>query len=247
MALGLSYDWDREINTTDPAYYRWTQWIFRQLFDRGLAYQEEKPVWWCEALGTTLANEEVVDGLSDIGQHPCVRRPLRQWVLKITEYADELLAGLDSVEWPRSTKEMQRNWIGKSEGAEIDFAIVDHDELSLRVFTTRPDTLFGATYMVLAPEHPLVDGVTTKEQREDISAYVAAAAKKSELERGGTPEGQDRRFYRRVRHQSRHGQAHPDLGGGLCARKLWHRGHHGRSRSGRAGLGICRSLRAPHR
>ena len=182
-ALGLSYDWEREINTTDPAYYRWTQWIFKQLFDRGLAYQEDKPVWWCEALGTTLANEEVVDGLSDIGSHPCVRRPLRQWVLKITEYADELLAGLDDVDWPRSTKEMQRNWIGRSEGAEIDFPIVDHTDATIRVFTTRPDTLFGATYMVLAPEHPLVTQITSSEQSGVVQDYVELAAQKSDRER----------------------------------------------------------------
>ena len=182
-ALGLSYDWQREINTTDPAYYRWTQWIFKQLFDRGLAYQEDKPVWWCEALGTTLANEEVVDGLSDIGNHPCVRRPLRQWVLKITEYADALLAGLDDVDWPRSTKEMQRNWIGRSEGAEIDFGVNDHPNAHIKVFTTRPDTLFGATYMVLAPEHPLVRQITTAEQSEAVENYVALAAQKSDRER----------------------------------------------------------------
>src|SRR6516164_7224195 len=163
--LGFSYDWEREVNTTDPAYYKWTQWIFKQLFERGLAYQEELPVWWCPELGTTLANEEVIDGKSEVGGFPCVRRPLRQWVLKITEYADELLAGLDALDWPDSTKEMQRNWIGRSEGAEIDFAVDGHRALALRVFTTRPDTLFGATYMVVAPEHELVDRLTTDAQR----------------------------------------------------------------------------------
>ena len=181
-SLGLSYDWSREVNTTDPAYYRWTQWIFKQLFERGLAYQEEKPVWWCEELGTTLANEEVVDGKSEVGGYPCVRRPLRQWVLKITAYADQLLQGLDDVEWPTSTKEMQRNWIGRSEGAEVDFPIDGH-EISLRVFTTRPDTLFGATYMVLAPEHELVDQITLADQQATVAAYQAQAAGKSELER----------------------------------------------------------------
>ena len=181
-ALGFSYDWDREINTTDPRYYRWTQWIFKQLFERGLAYQEEKPVWWCPELGTTLANEEVVDGKSEIGGFPCVRRPLRQWVLKITAYADALLAGLDELDWPASTKEMQRNWIGRSEGAEIDFPVAGRAR-KIRVFTTRPDTLFGATYMVLAPEHELVEAVTTDERRAAVEAYHAQAAGKSELER----------------------------------------------------------------
>jgi leucyl-tRNA synthetase len=182
-ALGFSYDWSREVNTTDPAYYKWTQWIFKTLFERGLAYQEELPVWWCPELGTTLANEEVIDGKSEIGGFDCVRRPLRQWVLKITEYADELLKGLDDLDWPSSTKEMQRNWIGRSEGAEIDFAVDGHGDVKLRVFTTRPDTLFGATYMVLAPEHELVPKLTTKEHRAAVDAYRDAAARKSELER----------------------------------------------------------------
>jgi len=181
-ALGFSYDWSREINTTDPAYYRWTQWIFKQLFDRGLAYQDEKPVWWCPELGTTLANEEVIDGKSEVGGFACERRPLRQWVLKITEYADRLLEGLDDLDWPDSTKEMQRNWIGRSEGAEVDF-VIDGSDRRIRVFTTRPDTLFGATYMVLAPEHELVDEVTTTGQRAAVQTYQAQAATKSELER----------------------------------------------------------------
>ncbi|HEY5665819.1 MAG TPA: leucine--tRNA ligase [Gammaproteobacteria bacterium] len=181
-ALGFSYDWSREVNTTDPTYYRWTQWIFKQLFDRGLAYQDEKPVWWCPELGTTLANEEVIDGKSEVGGFPCERRPLRQWVLKITEYADRLLEGLDDLDWPTSTKEMQRNWIGRSEGAELDFR-VDGSPASIRVFTTRPDTLFGATYMVLAPEHPLVHEITSGEQRAAVENYQAQAITKSELER----------------------------------------------------------------
>ncbi|MGE4659149.1 MAG: leucine--tRNA ligase [Gammaproteobacteria bacterium] len=183
-SLGFSYDWDREVNTTDPGYYKWTQWIFKQLFKRGLAYQEEMPVWWCEELGTTLANEEVIDGRSEVGGFPCKRRPLRQWVLKITQYADELLEGLDELDWPDSTKEMQRNWIGRSEGAEIDFRIVGSPEI-IRVFTTRPDTLFGATYMVLAPEHPLVTILTQDAERKGMEAYCVQAARKSELERSG--------------------------------------------------------------
>ncbi len=182
-SLGFSYDWDREVNTTDPAYYKWTQWIFKQLFDRGLAYQEELPVWWCPELGTTLANEEVIDGQSEIGGHPCVRRPLRQWVLRITKYAEELLDGLDELDWPESTKEMQRNWIGRREGAEIDFQIAGDSGGSIRVFTTRPDTLFGATYMVLAPEHELVDSLTGDSEREALQRYQQEAARKSEFER----------------------------------------------------------------
>ncbi|MDE0001288.1 MAG: class I tRNA ligase family protein, partial [Rhodospirillaceae bacterium] len=181
-SLGFSYDWSREINTTDPGYYRWTQWIFKQLFERGLAYQEEKPVWWCPELGTTLANEEVIDGKSEVGGFDCVRRPLRQWVLRITAYAEALLEGLDDLDWPDSTKEMQRNWIGRSEGVELEFPLADGTG-GIRVFTTRPDTLFGATYMVLAPEHPLVDSITTDTQRPQVKDYCAVAATKSELER----------------------------------------------------------------
>ena len=181
-SLGFSYDWSREINTTDPGYYRWTQWIFKQLFERGLAYQEKKPVWWCPELGTTLANEEVIDGKSEVGGFDCVRRPLRQWVLRITAYAEALLEGLDDLDWPDSTKEMQRNWIGRSEGVELEFPLADGTG-GIRVFTTRPDTLFGATYMVLAPEHPLVDSITTDSQRPQVEDYCAAAATKSELER----------------------------------------------------------------
>jgi leucyl-tRNA synthetase len=180
--LGFSYDWDREVNTTDPDYYKWTQWIFLQLYNKGLAYEDEVPVNWCPELGTVLANEEVIDGKSEVGGYPVVRKPMRQWVLKITEYAERLLADLDDLEWPDSTKEMQRNWIGKSIGAELDFQIKDYDD-KLRVFTTRPDTLFGATYMVVAPEHHLVKEITTKEQRHEVEVYVEKAGHKSELER----------------------------------------------------------------
>ena len=182
-ALGFSYDWAREVDTTDPNYYRWTQWIFKQLFERGLAYRDEQPVWWCPELGTTLANEEVIDGKSDIGGFECVRRPLRQWVLRITEYADALLAGLDDLDWPDSTKEMQRNWIGRSDGAEIVFAVADAPGTEIRVFTTRQDTLFGATYMVLAPEHELVDQLTTDDNRDAVGRYRDQAASRSDLER----------------------------------------------------------------
>lgn len=180
--VGLSYDWERELSTTDPDYYRWTQWIFLQLYKRGLAYVAEVPVNWCPALGTVLANEEIVDGKSEVGGFDVIRKPMRQWVLKITAYADRLLEDLKLVEWPASTLEMQKNWIGRSIGAEVDFALADAKG-AIRVFTTRPDTLFGATYMVLAPEHPLVDVVTGAAQKSAVTAYREAAARKSDLQR----------------------------------------------------------------
>jgi len=219
--LGFSYDWSREVDTTDPNYYKWTQWIFLQIFDtwydpeqnkgrpiselpipddvkakgdgavsayrdtKRLAYQVEAPVNWCPALGTVLANEEVVDGKSERGSHPVVRMPLRQWMLRITAYAERLLDDLALVDWTEAIKEMQRNWIGRSEGAEVDFTIARSVSKgsTIRVFTTRPDTLFGATYMVLAPEHPLVDAITTTDQRAAVESYKAEAASKSDLER----------------------------------------------------------------
>ncbi|MGH7977879.1 MAG: leucine--tRNA ligase [Limisphaerales bacterium] len=225
-SLGFSYDWSREIATTDPDYFKWTQWIFLKLYNsyfdkekdsarpieelieiwkgrnpserdgvkRGdqtlrafvdsqrLAYVSEQPVWWCEELGTVLANEEVVDGKSEVGGFPVVRKPMRQWMLRITAYAQKLLRDLDIIDWPDSLKEMQRNWIGRSEGAEADFQIAGSSK-RIRVFTTRPDTLFGATYMVLAPEHKLVEEITTPEQRDAVSRYKAGVAKKSDLER----------------------------------------------------------------
>src|SRR5688572_2388764 len=235
--LGLSYDWDREVDTTDPRYYKWTQWIFLQLFNsyfdpaerkakpiehlaaqlrgsglplrdqqaeiarRRLAYMDEVPVNWCPALGTVLANEEVIDGKSEVGGFPVERRPMRQWMLRITAYADRLLEDLDTLEWPESLKEMQRNWIGRSIGAEVDFAVAPPVEphpsqrrlaelredqkvgLKITVFTTRPDTLYGATYMVLAPEHPLVDRVTPPQRRETVEAYRAQVAGKTDRDR----------------------------------------------------------------
>ena len=181
-ALGFGLDWSREINTTDPDYYRWTQWIFLQLFKHGLAYVDERPVNYCPALGTVLANEEIVDGKSEVGGHPVERRALRQWVLRITQYADKLLAGLDTVDWPNSTKTQQVNWIGRSTGAEVDFGLEGRED-TLRVYTTRPDTLFGVTYMVLSPEHPLVAELTTDENRAAVDAYIATAATKSDLDR----------------------------------------------------------------
>ncbi|KLI02873.1 leucine--tRNA ligase [Sporolactobacillus inulinus] len=182
-SLGFSYDWNREINTTDPEYYRWTQWIFLQLYKKGLAYIAEVPVNWCPALGTVLANEEVIDGKSERGGFPVVRKPMKQWMLKITAYADRLLKDLEDLDWPESIKEMQRNWIGRSEGAEVQFQIDGHDDEKVTVFTTRPDTLFGATYMVLAPEHRLIDKIVTPEQKESIDHYRAEVAAKSDLER----------------------------------------------------------------
>jgi leucyl-tRNA synthetase len=210
-ALGFSYDWSREIDTTDPRYFKWTQWIFLKLYNswfnpdtgkaepietlvcppenaeafrdgKRLAYVSEAPVWWCEQLGTVLANEEVIDGQSEVGGFPVTRRPMRQWMLRITAYAERLLAGLEQIDWSESLKEMQRNWIGRSEGAEVQFPLAGGGE-AITVFTTRPDTLFGATYMVLSPEHKLVDSITTPEQRAAIAAYKAEVAKKSDLER----------------------------------------------------------------
>ncbi len=181
-ALGFSYDWDREFATSDPRHYKWTQWIFTKLHEKGLAYEAEASVNYCPALGTVLANEEVEAGRSKEGGHPVERRPLRQWVLKITAYADRLIQDLDLVDWPDSLKRLQVNWIGRSEGATTDFALPGRSEV-ITVFTTRPDTLFGATYMVLAPEHPLVELVTTDAQRESVHAYKRQAAAKSDMDR----------------------------------------------------------------
>lgn len=180
--LGFSYDWDREINTTDPGYVKWTQWIFLQLYNKGLAYESEVPVNWCPELKAVLANEEVINGKSDIGGHAVIRVPMRQWMLKITKYADSLLEGLDDLDWPNSIKELQKNWIGRSEGSNVNFYLPSLNE-ELTVFTTRPDTLFGATYMVMAPEHPLVQKLVTKEQRLSVNKYCEEASKKSDLDR----------------------------------------------------------------
>jgi leucyl-tRNA synthetase len=180
--LGFSYDWDREVATSDPTYYRWTQWIFTLLYKQGLAYEGEMAVNWCPALGTVLANEEVKDGLSEVGGHPVVRRPMKQWMLRITAYAQRLLDDLEGLDWPEYIKDLQRNWIGRSDGAEVDFAVEGHAE-KLRIFTTRPDTLFGATYMVLSPEHPWVEQLTMANCRESVAAYREEAAGKSERDR----------------------------------------------------------------
>ncbi len=180
--LGFSFDWDREINTTDPEYYKWTQWIFTKLFEKGLAYEAEVAVNWCPALGTVLANEEVIDGKSERGGHPVYRVPMKQWMLKITAYAERLIDDLDDINWPESVKDMQRNWIGRSEGANVTFKVKDTDK-EFTVFTTRPDTLFGATYAVLAPELKLVQEIVTPEQKEAIDAYIKEAEKKTDLDR----------------------------------------------------------------
>ena len=186
LQLGFTYDWQREINTTDPNYFKWTQWIFIQLFKKGLAYVDEKPVWFCPELGTVLANEEVLNTSegprSERGNFPVERRPIRQWVLRITEYAERLIDGLKDLDWPDSTKRLQKNWIGRSEGAEIIFDVCSH-EAQLTAFTTRPDTLYGATYMVIAPEHPLLSKITTKGQKDAVSSYFQKAKSKSDLER----------------------------------------------------------------
>ena len=180
--LGFSYDWNREVNTTDPKYYKWTQWIFKKLYEKGLAYVDEVPVNWCPALGTVLSNEEVIDGKSERGGHPVERRPMRQWVLKITEYAEQLIDDLDILDWPESLKAMQRNWIGKSVGAEIDFKIEGTDK-AFTVFTTRADTVFGVSYCVLAPEHKLVEEIVTEGQRAAVEEYLDIVKRKSDLER----------------------------------------------------------------
>jgi leucyl-tRNA synthetase len=181
-ALGFSYDWDREIATSNVDYYKWTQWIFVQLYNKGLAYEDQITVNWCPELKTVLANEEVVDGKSEVGGHPVVQKKMNQWMLKITEYAQRLIDDLEDVDWPENIKEMQRNWIGRSEGAQLSFKVDGHDE-KIEVFTTRPDTLFGATYMVLAPEHALVEKIATADYKATINDYLEVTARKSDLER----------------------------------------------------------------
>ncbi len=181
-SLGMSYDWTREISTADPSYYKWTQWIFTQLYERGLAYQTDMAVNWCAALGTVLANDEVIDGKSERGGHPVERKMMRQWMLRITQFAERFLQGLETIDWPEATKKRQKEWIGKSEGAHVDFGVRGLED-KLAIFTTRPDTIFGATYMVLAPEHPLVDRITTAEQRDKVNAYKGWVSARSEVDR----------------------------------------------------------------
>lgn len=186
--IGLSYDWDRELSTSDPKFYKWTQWIFKRLFEDGLAKKVDMPVNWCEELGTVLANDEVIDGKSERGGYPVVRKNMSQWVINITKYADRLLEGLNEIDWPESTKDIQRYWIGKSIGAEVIFKVKDSDK-DFTVFTTRCDTLYGATYCVLSPEHPLISEITTSEKKEEVEKYINESKSKSELERTGTNGG----------------------------------------------------------
>ena len=180
--LGLSYDWTREINTTDPDYYKWTQWIFLKLFEKGLAYRKKLPINWCSSCKTGLANEEVIAGKCERCGAETTKKDIEQWILKITDYKEELLKGLEDLDWPEKIKEMQRNWIGKSEGADIEFSIIDN-ELSIKVFTTRPDTIFGATFMVLAPEHILVDKITTSDKKKEVKKYITESKNKLDIER----------------------------------------------------------------
>ncbi|KRN34208.1 leucyl-tRNA synthetase [Liquorilactobacillus mali] len=182
-SLGLSYDWEREINTTDPSYYKWTQWIFEKLYEKGLAYEDEVAVNWSPDLGTVVANEEVIDGKTERGGFPVIRKPMRQWVLKITAYADRLIEDLDDLDWPENIKEQQRNWIGRSIGASIRFKVAGFDDKEIEVFSTRPDTIFGASAMVLAPELEIVKEITTPEQKDAVDAYIEEIAHKSDLER----------------------------------------------------------------
>ena len=182
-SIGLAYDWSREVDTTDPEYYKWTQWIFLQLFKKGLAYESTVPINWCPSCKTGLANEEVFNGKCERCGHEIERRALRQWILKITNYAEQLLEGLNELDWPESTLAMQKNWIGKSNGANVIFQLDGCDE-TLTVYTTRPDTLFGATYMVVSPEHPILEKIVTPDKKQAVSAYQKEAAKKSDLERG---------------------------------------------------------------
>ena len=171
--LGYAYDWDREVSTCDPNYYKWTQYIFTVLYNRGLVYQSDVFVNWCPAMGTVLANDEVIDGKSERGGHPVERKAMRQWMIRITDYAERLLNDLDKIDWPEATKARQRDWIGKSEGAQVRFALQGRED-HLEVFTTRPDTLWGATYMVVAPEHPIVESLATDAQREAVQAYQSS-------------------------------------------------------------------------
>jgi len=180
--MGASLDWSRELNTSDPEYYRWTQWIFAEFFKRGLAYQKESMQWWCPVDKTVLANEQVINGRCWRCENEVEKKSMKQWFLKITDYADALLEELPALDWPSKIKTAQENWIGKSEGAEIDFAIDGH-EASLKVFTTRPDTIFGATFMVVAPEHPIVKQITTDDAKAAVESYVSEAVKRSEIER----------------------------------------------------------------
>ena len=228
QALGYSFDWDREIDTTDPKYYKWTQWIFLQLYKNGLAYKAKMPVNWCTSCKCVLANEEVVEGVCERCGSPVVRKEKSQWMLRITRYAQRLLDDLDDVDFIERVKIQQRNWIGRSTGAEVRFGSTFGDEIT--VFTTRPDTLFGATYMVLSPEHPLLERWMDRlTNADEVKAYQEAAAAKSDFERTELHEGEDRRAARRREgHQPRERQRDPHLHFGLCPLHLRNRCDHGR-------------------
>ena len=224
--VGLSYDWERELSTIDPDYYRWTQWIFLKLFERGLAYVAEVPVNWCPALGTVLANEEIVDGKSEVGGFDVIRKPMRQWVLKITAYADRLLEDLKLVEWPASTLEMQKNWIGRSIGAEVEFDLAGVPG-TVRIFTTRPDTLFGATYMVLVPGASVSGGRHDCRLPRRGHRLSRGGGQKKRSPAAGTRKGKDRGLHRRLRAESGEQRAIAHLDCRLRVDGLWDRGHHG--------------------
>jgi leucyl-tRNA synthetase len=255
--LGFAYDWDREVNTTDPGYFKWTQWIFLKLYNsyvndegkarpiaeleaqglsreeidhRRLAYVSSAPVNWCPELGTVLANEEVVDGKSEVGGFPVERRPMRQWMLRITAFAQRLIDELDGLDWPEGIRMLQRNWIGRSEGAEVKFKVAGNDE-TITVFTTRPDTLFGATYMVLAPEHRLVDEIVTEEQLAAVEEYREKTARKSDLERTELAKEKSGVFTGAYAINPVNEEKDPDLDRRLRAPRLRHRRHHGRARA----------------
>ena len=266
--IGFAYDWQREVNTTDPGYYRWTQWIFLQIYhswfnpvtqraepistyqgenpdEARLAYIGEAAVNWCPALGTVLANEEVIDGKSEVGGHPVERRPMRQWKLRITAYAQRLIDELDGLDWPESIKLLQRNWIGRSEGAEVRFPVADADQ-TITVFTTRPDTLYGATYMVLAPEHSLVDQIVTDEQWPAIREYRERTARKSDLERTELAKEKTGVWTGAFAVNPVNGQRIPIWIADYVLLGYGTGRHHGRSRPRRAGLGIRPPIRPAH-
>jgi leucyl-tRNA synthetase len=226
-SLGFSYDWDREVATCTPDYFKWTQWIFLQLYKRGLAYESETPINWCPSCKTGLANEEVKDGACDRCGTKVTRKRIRQWILKITAYADRLLQDLEGLDWPEPIKLMQRNWIGRSEGANVRFKLEGGADV-IEVYTTRPDTLFGATYMVLAPEHPLVERICTPAQKASVEGYIEAAARKSDLER--TDLAKDKTGHRGLRGQPGQRAQDTNLDLGLHPHLLRHRRDHGRAR-----------------
>lgn len=224
--LGFSFDWDREISTCDPSYYKWTQWIFKQLYNDGLARLVDMPVNWCEELGTVLSNDEVIDGKSERGGFPVVRKNMKQWVLDIPKYAETLLEGLEGLNWPESTKEIQRNWIGKSVGAHVKFKIANHN-LEFTVFTTRADTLFGATYCVLAPEHEYIDTITTADCKEAVEEYKKSCASKSDLERTELNKEKTGVFTGAYAINPVTRKRNSNLDFRLCLSILWHRSNYG--------------------